>query len=347
MAVVDNKKIGGRHRKVSFEMFADEKFLELSPLKPSGQALWLYLLTGPFSTLIPGIVVGGKAGIAERLGWSPTDFLRCFEEIASRRMAVADWGRQVIFLPNALKHNAPQNPNVVLGWAQAWAEVPACTLKHQAAARIRQTLAQMGTQYVQAFDTIAGHSGPDSTNDWGNDSSKHSSNHSPADSRNQPPNQEQEQEQEQDPPPLPPSLPLGDSVASKDASRGSEIDLFVACWNAAAGAVSPPLTRVQEVTPERRRKARARLKERSLAQWERIIARVMASNFCRGLVPPNGRRTEPWTASFDWLIDKPDNAVKVLEGTYDNRHGASDGDRAPVSSVEETSAYLQTLKEPR
>lgn len=155
MAINPKEKQGARYRRVSSEMYADDKFRELSPLRPSGQGLWIYLLTGPFSTLIPGVCVGGEAGMSEALGWGLPAFRRCFQEIADQRMATADWRSRVIFLPNGLRHNLPQSPSVVTGWRQAWAEVPSCDLKQEAARAIRDVLSAMGSPYRQAFEEFA------------------------------------------------------------------------------------------------------------------------------------------------------------------------------------------------
>jgi hypothetical protein len=70
-------------------------------------------------------------------------------------MARADWRARVIFLPKALKHNPPQSPSVVMGWRQAWAEVPACGLKKDAAGHVYQMLAAHGDAYAKAFAAFA------------------------------------------------------------------------------------------------------------------------------------------------------------------------------------------------
>lgn len=155
MAINPKDKQGARYRRVSIEMYADDKFCALSPLAPSGQGLWIYLLTGPFSTLIPGICIGGEAGISEALRWPLKLFRRAFEEIAFRKMARADWAARVVYLPNALRHNLPQSPSVVRGWRQAWAEVPSCTLKHAAGVEMRAVLDVLGHAYGQEFAGFA------------------------------------------------------------------------------------------------------------------------------------------------------------------------------------------------
>lgn len=52
--------------------------------------------------------------------------------------------------------------------------------------------------------------------------------------------------------------------------------------------------------------------EPSMDVWSDIFKKVSASDFLCG---SSGK----WRATFDWVI-KPDNAVKILEGTYDNKN---------------------------
>lgn len=80
-------------------------------------------------------------------------------------------------------------------------------------------------------------------------------------------------------------------------------------WNEEA---HPDLPRWKETGPDRKRTAKARLKERPIDEWREIIRRISASDFCRGA---NDRG---WRASPDWLL-QPATAAKVLEGKYDNR----------------------------
>jgi hypothetical protein len=198
MAITTSAKSGTRYRRVSTEMYADERFRRLSRQKPSGQSLFIYLLTGPFATLIPGIIVGGAAGIAERLEWSLRAFRKCFGEIADQGMALADWSAPLIFLPNALKHNQPPNPSVIEGWRHRWAEVPACHLKTEAALRIAAGLDQKGSAYRAAFAVFAGLGAPDTHNE------DHQAPHQPPHDGDREVTQ-QEQEQEQEYTPQPPS----------------------------------------------------------------------------------------------------------------------------------------------
>lgn len=71
------------------------------------------------------------------------------------------------------------------------------------------------------------------------------------------------------------------------------------------------LPRVQKLTNSRERT----LRNSQIRDWEQFFLRVEASDFLSG-------RVKNWKASFDWII-KPSNAVKILEGNYDNQHAVS------------------------
>lgn len=118
----------------------------------------------------------------------------------------------------------------------------------------------------------------------------------------------------------------GDGLPSPAAPGGGEAPapstLFpeptprdvLALWNEAA---HPDLPRCRELTPDREKAARARLKERGLDGPEglrAVLERIGRSGFCRG------RNDKGWRADVDWLL-KPGTAARVLEGKYDDRAG--------------------------
>src|SRR5690242_2146464 len=121
-----------RYRKIEVRMWMDERFRKLSRLQPCAQGLWLYLLTGPHTDIIPGLFRAGRAGLAEGLAWPLEQFDLAFEELLRLRMVQADWSAHVVWLPNAVKCNLPQSPNVVIAWGRAWRLIPECALKTKA-----------------------------------------------------------------------------------------------------------------------------------------------------------------------------------------------------------------------
>ena len=145
-----------RYRKVSSSMYADDKFLALSPPKPSGQSLWLYLITGPHTNAVPGLFVAGEAHLAESLNWRLPDFRRCWKEIEDQGMVVTDRTRRLVWLPNAIRHNIPESPNVVTSWKDHLDQLPACPLRDRALWHIYGFLETIGDKgaYAKAFRDV-------------------------------------------------------------------------------------------------------------------------------------------------------------------------------------------------
>lgn len=174
-----------RYRKVEVKTWVDNKFRHLSPMLPSGRGLWLFLMTGPFTGPIPGLFRAGRAAMAEELEWDIEAFDEAFQEVSSQGMAKADFKARLVWLPNALKHNKPESPNVVRSWRDELELLPECDLKNEAIIAIRNHLEMLGTAYLQAFDEIL------------TDENKPLAKASSKPKRKTTPNQEQEQEQEQ------------------------------------------------------------------------------------------------------------------------------------------------------
>ena len=80
-------------------------------------------------------------------------------------------------------------------------------------------------------------------------------------------------------------------------------------------AVCVSLTPIKVMSEKRKKEAKARFLREfrgDMGEVRAFFRKVEASDFLCG------RNGHGWTASFDWLM-KSENAVKVLEGTYDNR----------------------------
>jgi hypothetical protein len=133
-------------------MWVDEKFRSLSPLEPSGQALWFFLLTGPHTGPIPGLFRAGRAALAEELGWTPEAFDKAFREVFGKGMVKADWEARVVWIPNGLKCNPPQSPNVITSWRSEWQVIPECRLKDEAYDVLKSTAYTAGEAFRKAFD---------------------------------------------------------------------------------------------------------------------------------------------------------------------------------------------------
>jgi len=183
----DNKapKVAGRYRKVEVRTWGDEKFRNLSPIPPCGQGLWLFLITGPHTGPIPGLFRAGRAAMAEELDWDLEAFDKAFQEAFQQGMVKADFKARVMWVPNAIKHNRPESPNVVKSWAAEFDLIPECDLKREAYEALKASIHALGESFGKAFEETFGKPSPKAM-----------------------PNQEQEQEQNS------PSLRSGEGGAA-------------------------------------------------------------------------------------------------------------------------------------
>lgn len=189
----------GRYSKVTRRIWSDDRFRALSAPKPNGRDLFIRLLTAPELTAIPGLFQAWSWGIAQSLGWSIRGFESAMRELRKAGLAEYDEASGTFWLSNALRHNEPESPNVIRGWAIAWAELPESELKAKALRTFSEWATAKGQPWVQALEEATGKtcSNPEpkpSGNPSGNPSRKPSGNPS----QKAMANQEQEQEQEQD-----------------------------------------------------------------------------------------------------------------------------------------------------
>jgi hypothetical protein len=109
-------------------MWADAKVVSLSKPQPNAQTLWVHLLAGEQTEIIPGVCRIGEAAFAEQLGWSVEGLRKPFGELFRLGMVKVDWTARLVWVPNALRWNPPDNPNVVKSWREPWRHVPECEL---------------------------------------------------------------------------------------------------------------------------------------------------------------------------------------------------------------------------
>ncbi len=140
-----------RYRRVYTCLWGDGKFQTLSRPQPCGQSLWIYLLTGDKTTNIPGLLSIGLGGLADAMKWPVPATRKAWNEIATQKMATADWEAPLIFVRNALHYNIPESPNVVKSWRTNWVEIPECPLKLIAYEQMEAFFKEYGEAFVKAF----------------------------------------------------------------------------------------------------------------------------------------------------------------------------------------------------
>ena len=141
------------HRKVEPDVWLDDAFLALSPPKPNAQTLWLYLLTGPRTTMIPGVVKARPAVMADDLRWPLRAWERCMAEIEAAGRARIDREAGLVVLTNALMHRGipretsrPNGENARKAWLSAFDSIPNCSLRDDLGVVLREFLRACSAQ---------------------------------------------------------------------------------------------------------------------------------------------------------------------------------------------------------
>ena len=138
---------------VTRAMWTDERFLKLTAAKPNAQTLWLYLLTTPHQTSIPGLLPLGAGTIGDDLDWSRSDVKKFLTELEDAGMIKVSYRPALILLPKAIAHNQPSNPNQIKGWRNGFDNLPETPLRDYAILAIREGLRE---SLIHSFDLIFG-----------------------------------------------------------------------------------------------------------------------------------------------------------------------------------------------
>jgi hypothetical protein len=199
-----------RYRKVDPRIWNDAKF---SAVSDDAKLLFLYVMTHPHSTAL-GAFRATIPGLSAELNWPVARGREAFGQLTAARMIEHDEQAGFIGLPNFLKYNRPESPNVVRSWSEGFHLIPECGLKDRLAARMKAFAEGLGEGFRKAF----GEAFPEGGGECATPTCDHPS-----------PNQEQEQEQEQEQDKEPPT--------PQPCERGL-IDLFavsVRCYGCVVG----------------------------------------------------------------------------------------------------------------
>jgi|GEM_PF-1338228 hypothetical protein len=140
-----------RYRKIDPRIWNDEKFASLSH---EGQRAFLFILTHPSMTSL-GAFRATKEGIEAELGIDTKGFAKPFRELLSKGLIKYDESCFLVFAPNFLKYNQPENPNVVKGWAGCLDLLPECPLLAEVLQRAK-SCASANSKTSKAFSEALG-----------------------------------------------------------------------------------------------------------------------------------------------------------------------------------------------
>jgi hypothetical protein len=299
---MSDDRVPERYSRITRRMWCDDRFRALSRPTANAQDLWIYLLTGSHCGRIPGLFVLGPLQLAERLRWPVEETRRCFQEILDQGLAQWDPETLLCWLPNAVRHNEPANPNVVLGWAEEWRAMPECRLLGKARRGIRRQLADVSEAFAVAFDKLAGKPPRKA-------SGKPLAKGSAKPSGKQDPDQDPDQEQEQKIPPSPvnpaPATPRARACAGEPESGGERSKGFPR----SAGEQS-------------RKPSRKRVVEAEHAKPSEHAASAPSGNPSPERPTPGADDVEPFLAAFDQRWATANGGRARAEGPRDRMNAA-------------------------
>jgi hypothetical protein len=316
----------GRYRKIDVRIWNDAGFGSLSD---DAKLAFLFCLTHPHLTSL-GAMRATVAGLAAELGWEAERFSEAFGELVrvnADERALVEYDAECAFvgLPNFLKYNAPENPNVVKSWGSLLDLLPECDAKSNLLQRVDACLAEMGEGFVVAWEGVSqrvcgtlskglpeGYAKP----------SRKGSNKAKVNSGKGMPNPEPEPEQE--PEPKPEQEPEPDKKDAADASGDSSTSVKRKSKSQEPIAIpheldTPEARKALDEFKEHRRQKRKPLtplsESKLLTEWAskgagRFVAAVDHSiaNGWQGLFEPNTKTNQPQTDMHSgiqaWLAEE-------------------------------------------
>lgn len=288
-----------KYRKVDPRIWNDAKFTSLDD---SAKLVFFMLLTHPSMTAL-GAMRATLSGLAEELGWESEAFREAFAKVWDKGMAEHDKKACLVALPNFLRYNPPESPNVIKAWVAALDMLPECALKTRVVARSKAFAEGLTKGFAEALPEAFAKGMP---------------------------YQEQEQEQEPEQEVLAPTVLVGETPPTEKKVKvpTCPFQKIADAWSEATKSLALPKP-VAEWSDARKAAMRARWREKwdlgkyhdedaGVAYWRKLFAFVEASDFLTGRAAPSFGRDTPFFADIDWVFNQK-NLSKIIEGKYVNR----------------------------
>ena len=140
-----------RFRKIDPRIWNDERFVGLSERQ---KLVFFFLLTHPHQTALGGFRTTLE-GLSVEIGIPLTSFRRAFVKVEKTGMVEFCRRHHALVLPNFLRYNRPQSPNVVKSWGKAASTglelIPECDLKTLLVERTIRFVSALGPSFTHAI----------------------------------------------------------------------------------------------------------------------------------------------------------------------------------------------------
>lgn len=136
-----------KYRKVDPRIWNDSKFMGLSDF---GKLALFFVLTHPNMTAV-GAMRHTVPGMAAELGWTTEAFREAFGEALKKGIIKHDEKASFVWLPNFIKYNPPESPNVVKAWFSALDLLPECGMRNELIQHVRDFLKGLKKAFREGF----------------------------------------------------------------------------------------------------------------------------------------------------------------------------------------------------
>lgn len=140
------------YRKIEVKIWNDQKFNSLSC---NGKLIFFMLLTHPHMTPI-GAMRGTINGLADELKMENKAFREGFGEALAKGIVKHDDTCSFLWLPNFLKYNKPESPNVIKSWLASVDMLPECDMKYASLLAAKGYTEGLTEGYGKAFNESFG-----------------------------------------------------------------------------------------------------------------------------------------------------------------------------------------------
>ncbi len=137
----------GRYRKIEVRIWNDQKFRSLTS---DAKLIFMFLLTHPNMTSL-GAMRATIPGMAAEIGTLSKGFGEGFAELSRKGLVECDEEAAFVALPKFLKHNGPENPNVVKSWESCLELIPECHLKYLVLQRAMECVDALGGNFSKGL----------------------------------------------------------------------------------------------------------------------------------------------------------------------------------------------------
>lgn len=118
----------GRFAMLAVKWWDEARAMHLPWPKPNPVVLLLYLLSGPVTSMLPGLTQSTLSNLAESLGWRREGLNTALKELTDRGLVWHDAAAKIFFVPAALDLGRKMSPNAIAAWRRTWESLPRCPL---------------------------------------------------------------------------------------------------------------------------------------------------------------------------------------------------------------------------